>query len=348
MSGQRCLVFLAILVFALAAAAAAGDGNGLLLTVAGNQAQNPADVVVRESGPLALRVNAPGARAAWLFYRPDAGEPRQYAVRLNSGTGTAVFSVDAGTAGLLYLIARDTAGGVSYSNSVRIESAAHQALVRAASPDPQLRVEVNLPAFELRVYRANELLRKFRVGIGVKEWPVPPSLRLAHQVVWNPQWAPPDSPWATPALVRRLQARGEVLGRMKIPLGGEILIHGTDKPRDLGHLVSHGCIRMLNRDVWQLGKLLIAETGAPAAPAMVRRAEQQHKFSYGVKLPKPVQVYIRYEPVLQLAGKTVQLPDVYGWQPATQTPVNQKATKNRKNTKRAKAASSTVLAAQSH
>lgn len=300
--------------------------GGPLLAVVGKQAEGEGNAVIMEPGTMEVRVDAPDARAAWLYYRPDTGEPRQYPLRLVGGAATAGFPVDVGTAGLVYVVARGDGAGPVYSNAVGVESAPHRALAEAASPNPHLRIEVNLPAFELRVYRANELLRKFRVGIGMRDWPVPPGLRLVREVVWNPQWAPPDSPWATPALVHRLQARGEVLGRLKIPLGGEILIHGTGKPRDLGRLVSHGCIRMLNRDIRQLGRLLIAESGAQASPELIRRAEKQHKFVYGVKLPAPLEVYIRYEPTLLLAGKTVQLPDVYGWKPAAATGHNTKNT----------------------
>jgi lipoprotein-anchoring transpeptidase ErfK/SrfK len=40
------------------------------------------------------------------------------------------------------------------------------------------------------------------------------------------------------------------------PGGGFIGIHGTDRPDLLPGAVSHGCIRMANRDILRLGRLL--------------------------------------------------------------------------------------------
>jgi lipoprotein-anchoring transpeptidase ErfK/SrfK len=45
------------------------------------------------------------------------------------------------------------------------------------------------------------------------------------------------------------------------PGGGVVGIHGTDEPQLIGQAVSHGCIRMLNRDVDRLHRL--APLGTP-------------------------------------------------------------------------------------
>jgi lipoprotein-anchoring transpeptidase ErfK/SrfK len=45
------------------------------------------------------------------------------------------------------------------------------------------------------------------------------------------------------------------------PGGGVVGIHGTDHPGLIGQAVSHGCIRMLNRDVIRLHRL--APLGTP-------------------------------------------------------------------------------------
>lgn len=316
-----------------------GDALGLRLEPGVNAPQPGSDsVITMEPGWLTLHVGAAGARRAWLYYQPDAGEPVQYSIPSPGADSPFGFRVETATGGIIYVIAQDAAGKLAYSNALRVESGPYRALLQADSPDPRLRIEVNLPAFELKVFRGNQLLGKFRVGIGQKQWPVPPGLRLAHYIVWNPEWEPPNSPWATPALVRQLKAQGEVLGRIKIPLGGQILIHGTSRPHDLGRLVSHGCLRMLNRDVLQLGHLLVAQTGAPASPAMMRRAEMQHRLHYGVELPRPVVVAIRYQPAVLRAGKTVQLPDVYGWASSSGRPVASAARHpNRQNARYTKA-----------
>jgi lipoprotein-anchoring transpeptidase ErfK/SrfK len=40
------------------------------------------------------------------------------------------------------------------------------------------------------------------------------------------------------------------------PVGGFIGIHGTDQPQLIPGRISHGCIRMRNRDILTLGRLL--------------------------------------------------------------------------------------------
>jgi lipoprotein-anchoring transpeptidase ErfK/SrfK len=38
--------------------------------------------------------------------------------------------------------------------------------------------------------------------------------------------------------------------------GGKYAIHGTNNPSSVGRFVSHGCIRMYNRDIRQLYRLV--------------------------------------------------------------------------------------------
>lgn len=274
-------------------------------------------IVAIESGSLELRAALPRAAHAWLHYQPDAGEVRRYYLGRREGEFTWRWRVEPATGGSLYLAAGAIPEIVDFSEPLRVVSRSYQALQQVVAPHAQVRLEVNLPAFELAAYRGNELLRRFRIGIGLKSWPVPAGMRTAREIVWNPRWLPPDSPWVTPGLVRRLQARGEVLGRMKIPLGGEILIHGTNRRGDLGRAVSHGCLRMFDPDLRALARLLMSEMGIEGDAAKIRRAETRPRFSYGLALPQPVLVVIRYEPVEVRGGKVVVHNDVYGWSPVT-------------------------------
>jgi lipoprotein-anchoring transpeptidase ErfK/SrfK len=43
--------------------------------------------------------------------------------------------------------------------------------------------------------------------------------------------------------------------------GGEFAIHGTNRPASIGGFVSYGCIRMLNRDIRALYRLV--DVGTP-------------------------------------------------------------------------------------
>jgi lipoprotein-anchoring transpeptidase ErfK/SrfK len=48
--------------------------------------------------------------------------------------------------------------------------------------------------------------------------------------------------------------------------GGEYAIHGTNRPESIGHYVSYGCIRMYNRDIVELYRLVPVGT-----PVIVER-----------------------------------------------------------------------------
>ena len=72
----------------------------------------------------------------------------------------------------------------------------------------------------------------------------------------KPAWIPPD-------IVRQENPRianyfpggspGNPMGVAALTLnGGEYAIHGTNRPSSIGRFVSHGCIRMYNRDVLDL------------------------------------------------------------------------------------------------
>ncbi len=73
----------------------------------------------------------------------------------------------------------------------------------------------------------------------------------------NPTWVVPDwhfieqgVPVPPPNHPSRRIPGG--LGAAAVYLGHDLAIHGTDKPELLGQRVSHGCIRMSNRDVMRL------------------------------------------------------------------------------------------------
>lgn len=69
--------------------------------------------------------------------------------------------------------------------------------------------------------------------------------------------------WSPPAIVRQENPRiasyfpggspANPMGVAALTLnGGEYAIHGTNRPSSIGRFVSHGCIRMYNRDVLDL------------------------------------------------------------------------------------------------
>ena len=92
-----------------------------------------------------------------------------------------------------------------------------------------------------RVFRAD-------IGVGQANWPTPRGrfyIRNRLTRYSSPTYGP---------LAFGTSARSTQLTDW--PAGGFIGIHGTDQPGLLPGRVSHGCIRMRNRDILPLGRLM--------------------------------------------------------------------------------------------
>ena len=86
----------------------------------------------------------------------------------------------------------------------------------------------------------------------------------------RPAWAPPqeirhDHP-SLPEVIPG-GAANNPMGEAALTLrGGEYAIHGTNRPQSIGGFVSYGCIRMYNRDIVELYRLVAVGT-----PVIVER-----------------------------------------------------------------------------
>jgi L,D-transpeptidase catalytic domain len=60
----------------------------------------------------------------------------------------------------------------------------------------ELRLEVSLGNRELVAFEDGAEVARYAVAVGTKKYPTPEGSFHIRKVVWNPPWAPPDSPWA--------------------------------------------------------------------------------------------------------------------------------------------------------
>lgn len=111
------------------------------------------------------------------------------------------------------------------------------------------RLELTRSRFELRLYRNCELVRRFRVGIGTGHTPTPTGRFYLASLLKVPD---PDTIYGPYAY--GLSGFSETLKDW--PFGGIVGLHGTNDPSSIGRRSSHGCIRMRNRDILQLVKIL--------------------------------------------------------------------------------------------
>ncbi|MDQ4133379.1 MAG: L,D-transpeptidase [Actinomycetota bacterium] len=118
------------------------------------------------------------------------------------------------------------------------------------------RIVVELDAHRLTTWRGDSMLLEEKVAVGTNATPTPQGLFYTRQLIQpldEGGMLDPDGPYGPYALA--ISAYSEVLDEF---LGGdgEVGIHGTNRPGDLGKDVSHGCIRMSNEAITKLAQTL--------------------------------------------------------------------------------------------
>lgn len=192
----------------------------------------------------------------------------------------------------------------------RVETADFQA------DSPDIRLTLNVPSFRLTLWQNGKEVKSYYVGVGMKDHPIYIGDREATQIIWNPAWIPPTSDWVLemkgvlPGEVIKASDPRNPLGKMKIPLGDRYLIHQAAKITDVGNLVSHGCVRMLLSDLYDLAEKIIAARGAKVSPKRIAAAKRS-KRTLVVQLDAPVPVDINYDTLVVEGGVLYIYPDVY-------------------------------------
>jgi L,D-transpeptidase catalytic domain len=111
-------------------------------------------------------------------------------------------------------------------------------------------LEVRLASHRLIVRRRGEARWRMEIADGAMATPTPAGRFFITELLRQPARDGLYGPWAF-----GLSAHSQVLRRFNGG-NGEIGIHGTDQPSLLGRSVSHGCIRLANRDIRRLARVL--------------------------------------------------------------------------------------------
>ncbi|MDQ3778336.1 MAG: L,D-transpeptidase [Actinomycetota bacterium] len=107
---------------------------------------------------------------------------------------------------------------------------------------------VDLGSLQAALFRDGREIFRADVGVGKAFWPTPRGefyIRNKLTGYASPMYGP---------LAFGTSARSRVLTDW--PAGGYVGIHGTNRPDLLPGRVSHGCIRMRNRDILRLSRLM--------------------------------------------------------------------------------------------
>jgi lipoprotein-anchoring transpeptidase ErfK/SrfK len=183
---------------------------------------------------------------------------------------------------------------------------------------PDIKITVNVPAFHMTVWQNGKEVKTYEIGVGMKKYPIAIGERKITQIIWNPEWVPPDSEWVleshadvSPGEHIEAGDKRNPLGKLKIPLGDAYLMHQAQKPSDLGHLVSHGCIRMLKDDISDLANKIVAARSLPITSQQIEHA-MNSKDRLVANLKTPVPIDVNYDTQVVEGGVLHIYPDVYG------------------------------------
>ena len=101
------------------------------------------------------------------------------------------------------------------------------------------RIEIDLSARRIDVFRDGRRIRKLTTAVGRPETPTPTGSYYVNQRLVAPD---PWGPFGPAAL--GISAFSPVL--QEWVQGGPIAIHGTNDPQSVGDAASHGCLRVRN------------------------------------------------------------------------------------------------------
>ena len=110
-------------------------------------------------------------------------------------------------------------------------------------------LRVDTTHYRATLVRDGHVVFRTRVGVGQKQWPTPKGQFYVRDRL---EGFKPGGMYGP--LAFGLNARSDVLTDW--PAGGFVGVHGTNEPQILPGRVSHGCIRMRNKDILRLGRLM--------------------------------------------------------------------------------------------
>jgi L,D-transpeptidase ErfK/SrfK len=162
----------------------------------------------------------------------------------------------------------------------------------APAPAADMRIEVDVNARQLHVIRGGERIATHAVAVGSERWPTQKGEWTIKQVVFNPDWVPPDESWAEEREPRESGDPKNPLGRAQLVYDAPRSIHGTNQPSSIGKPVSHGSIRLPNDVIVQLAKQVMDAAGAGKDDAWVREAQENRRQKRVVDLPRPIPIRV--------------------------------------------------------
>lgn len=162
----------------------------------------------------------------------------------------------------------------------------------AAPVSADMRIEVDVNARQLKVFRGGQQVATHAVAVGSEKWPTRTGEWTIKQVVFNPDWVPPDESWADEREPRESGDPKNPLGRAQLVYDAPRSIHGTNAPSSIGKAVSHGSIRLPNEVIVALAKDVLEAGGAAKDESWYQQTQQNRRQKQVVDLPNPVPIRV--------------------------------------------------------
>ncbi|MGH9658353.1 MAG: L,D-transpeptidase, partial [Bryobacteraceae bacterium] len=120
---------------------------------------------------------------------------------------------------------------------------------RAAAQEESRRIVISIPDRKLVLIVDGQVVKTYDTAVGAAKSPSPSGVFTIVNRIEKPAWYGPKQV-VGPGKSNPLGTRW--MGLSKKSYG----IHGTNAPKSIGRNASHGCVRMRNRDVEELFKLV--------------------------------------------------------------------------------------------
>jgi murein L,D-transpeptidase YcbB/YkuD len=176
-----------------------------------------------------------------------------------------------------------------------------------------IRLDLNIPALKLVVYEGDRVLESYPIAVGKPGFDTPTGTFSITHAEWNPWWHPPTHrEWARNERVTP-PGPNNPMGRVKLFFLPLYFIHGTPDGESIGTPASHGCVRMRNSDVIELGRLLTERAAPQMSNAELDRILSRPTDTRRVNFRSEIEVVIRYDPVVVERSEIFFYPDIYGY-----------------------------------
>ncbi len=155
-----------------------------------------------------------------------------------------------------------------------------------------MRLEVDTRARRVLVFHHDSQTATYPVAVGSPEWPTRHGTWKVVQVIWNPEWRPPEESWAADLKRRGPGDPENPLGHLQLVYDPPRTIHGTNHPSSVGKAVSHGSIRMRDAEITALARDVMEAAGVGRDSAWVARVKANRHEKLIIDLPRVVPIRV--------------------------------------------------------